>query len=69
LSALRHGNLGLFNQPDPRSPYNCFWKAGQGVSALRNPGSNALHAGAVGGAAAPDFARASWSVERVLDAA
>jgi predicted dehydrogenase len=36
-------NLGLFNQPDPRFPYNWFWQSGFGVSALRNLGSHALH--------------------------
>jgi predicted dehydrogenase len=36
-------NLGLFNQPNPRFPYNWFWQAGLGVSALRNLGSHALH--------------------------
>jgi len=36
-------NLGLFNQPHPRFPYNWFWQAGLGVSALRNLGSHALH--------------------------
>jgi predicted dehydrogenase len=36
-------NLGLFNQPHPRFPYNWFWQAGSGVSARRNLGSHALH--------------------------
>jgi predicted dehydrogenase len=36
-------NLGLFNQPNPRFPWNWFADAGQGVSALRNLGSHALH--------------------------
>jgi predicted dehydrogenase len=36
-------NLGLFNQPHPRFPYNWFWQSGLGVSALRNLGSHALH--------------------------
>lgn len=36
-------NLGLFNQPHPQFPYNWFAEAGQGVSALRNLGSHALH--------------------------
>nr|WP_281384672.1 Gfo/Idh/MocA family oxidoreductase [Nitrospirillum iridis] len=36
-------NLGLFNQPHPRFPYNWFAEAGHGVSALRNLGSHALH--------------------------
>jgi predicted dehydrogenase len=36
-------NLGLFNQPHPQFPYNWFWQAGLGVSALRNLGSHALH--------------------------
>jgi predicted dehydrogenase len=36
-------NISLFNSPDPRFPYNWFWQAGLGVSALRNLGSHALH--------------------------
>ena len=36
-------NLSLFNQPNPRFPYNWFSQAGLGVSALRNLGSHALH--------------------------
>jgi predicted dehydrogenase len=36
-------NLGLFNQPNPHFPYNWFAKSGQGVSAMRNLGSHALH--------------------------
>ncbi len=36
-------NLGLFNQPHPHFPYNWFWQAGLGVSAMRNLGSHALH--------------------------
>jgi predicted dehydrogenase len=36
-------NMPLFNQPDPRFPYNWFAEAGHGVSALRNLGSHALH--------------------------
>src|SRR3546814_11812393 len=36
-------NLGLFNQLSPQFPYNWFWQAGLGVSALRNLGSHSLH--------------------------
>lgn len=36
-------NLALFNKPHPQFPYNWFAQAGQGVSALRNLGSHALH--------------------------
>lgn len=36
-------NLSLFNTPHLHFPYNWFWQAGQGVSALRNLGSHALH--------------------------
>ena len=36
-------NLSLFNNPDPRFPYNWFAKGGLGVSAVRNLGSHALH--------------------------
>ena len=36
-------NLPLFNAPNPHFPYNWFWQAGHGVSALRNLGSHALH--------------------------
>ena len=36
-------NLPLFNSPNPYFPYNWFWQAGHGVSALRNLGSHALH--------------------------
>jgi len=36
-------NLSLFNRPQPQFPYNWFGQAGQGVSALRNLGSHALH--------------------------
>jgi predicted dehydrogenase len=36
-------NLGLFNQPNPRFPYNWFAESGHGVSAMRNLGSHALH--------------------------
>jgi predicted dehydrogenase len=36
-------HLSLFNNPNPRFPYNWFWQAGLGVSALRNLGSHALH--------------------------
>jgi predicted dehydrogenase len=36
-------NISLFNQPSLRFPYNWFWQAGLGVSALRNLGSHALH--------------------------
>jgi predicted dehydrogenase len=36
-------NLSLFNAPNPHFPYNWFSQAGQGVSALRNLGSHALH--------------------------
>ena len=35
--------LSLFNKPHPQFPYNWFWQAGLGVSALRNLGSHALH--------------------------
>jgi predicted dehydrogenase len=38
-----HFQLPLFNKPNPRFPYNWFWQAGLGVSALRNLGSHALH--------------------------
>ncbi len=36
-------NISLFNQPNPHFPYNWFWQAGLGVSAVRNLGSHALH--------------------------
>lgn len=36
-------NLSLFNRPQPHFPWNWFGQAGQGVSALRNLGSHALH--------------------------
>jgi len=36
-------NISLFNTPHPQFPYNWFWQAGLGVSALRNLGSHALH--------------------------
>ena len=36
-------NMGLFNQPDSRFPYNWFSQKGTGVSAVRNLGSHALH--------------------------
>lgn len=36
-------NMSLFNQPNPHFPYNWFWQAGLGVSAVRNLGSHALH--------------------------
>jgi predicted dehydrogenase len=36
-------HLSLFNKPHPQFPYNWFWQAGLGVSALRNLGSHALH--------------------------
>ena len=36
-------NLSLFNAPNPYFPYNWFAQAGQGVSAMRNLGSHALH--------------------------
>ena len=36
-------NLSLFNSPNPYFPYNWFAQAGQGVSAMRNLGSHALH--------------------------
>jgi predicted dehydrogenase len=36
-------NISLFNAPHPHFPYNWFWQAGLGVSALRNLGSHALH--------------------------
>lgn len=35
--------MSLFNKPNSRFPYNWFWQAGLGVSALRNLGSHALH--------------------------
>jgi predicted dehydrogenase len=35
--------LSLFNKPNRQFPYNWFWQAGLGVSALRNLGSHALH--------------------------
>jgi predicted dehydrogenase len=36
-------NMSLFNTLNPRFPYNWFAQAGQGVSAVRNLGSHALH--------------------------
>ena len=36
-------NLSLFNKPTAQFPYNWFWQAGLGVSAMRNLGSQALH--------------------------
>lgn len=36
-------NMSLFNKPNAHFPYNWFWQAGLGVSALRNLGSHALH--------------------------
>jgi predicted dehydrogenase len=36
-------NMSLFNQLKPEFPYNWFAEAGQGVSAVRNLGSHALH--------------------------
>lgn len=36
-------HLSLFNQPRLNFPFNWFAQAGQGVSALRNLGSHALH--------------------------
>lgn len=36
-------NMSLFNTPHPHFPYNWFWQAGLGVSAMRNLGSHALH--------------------------
>jgi predicted dehydrogenase len=36
-------NMSLFNRLDPQFPYNWFAQAGQGVSAVRNLGSHALH--------------------------
>lgn len=36
-------NMSLFNRPSPHFPYNWFWQAGLGVSAVRNLGSHALH--------------------------
>ncbi len=36
-------NMALFNQPNSHFPYNWFWQAGLGVSAVRNLGSHALH--------------------------
>ena len=38
-----HFNLSLFNRPHRQFPYNWFAEAGQGVSAIRNNGSHALH--------------------------
>jgi len=38
-----HFNMSLFNTPHPHFPYNWFWQAGLGVSAMRNLGSHALH--------------------------
>jgi predicted dehydrogenase len=35
--------MSLFNRPHPQFPYNWFAQAGQGVSAVRNLGSHALH--------------------------
>lgn len=35
--------MSLFNAPHPQFPYNWFSQAGQGVSAIRNLGSHALH--------------------------
>jgi predicted dehydrogenase len=35
--------ISLFNKPNRHFPYNWFWQAGLGVSALRNLGSHALH--------------------------
>jgi predicted dehydrogenase len=35
--------ISLFNKPMPQFPYNWFWQAGLGVSAVRNLGSHALH--------------------------
>lgn len=37
-------NMALFNTPRPEFPYNWFAQGGQGVSAVRNLGSHALHA-------------------------
>lgn len=39
-----HFNLSLFNTPNKQFPYNWFAHGGQGVSAVRNNGSHALHA-------------------------
>ena len=36
-------NMSLYNQLQPGFPYNWFAEAGQGVSAVRNLGSHALH--------------------------
>ncbi len=36
-------NMALFNRLNPQFPYNWFAQAGQGVSAVRNLGSQALH--------------------------
>jgi predicted dehydrogenase len=36
-------NMSLFNTLNPRFPYNWFAQAGNGVSAVRNLGSHALH--------------------------
>ncbi len=36
-------NMGLFNRLNPHFPYNWFAQSGQGVSAVRNLGSQALH--------------------------
>ncbi|MBS3961915.1 MAG: Gfo/Idh/MocA family oxidoreductase [Sandarakinorhabdus sp.] len=38
-----HFNLSLFNRPARQFPYTWFAGAGQGVSAVRNNGSHALH--------------------------
>jgi predicted dehydrogenase len=36
-------NISLFNEPNPHFPFNWFWEAGLGVSAMRNLGSHSLH--------------------------
>lgn len=38
-----HFNLSLFNRPSAHFPYRWFAERGQGVSAMRNNGSHALH--------------------------
>jgi predicted dehydrogenase len=43
FGGMCHMNLPLYNQPDPRFPYNWFSEPGHGVSALRNLGSHLLH--------------------------
>lgn len=43
LGGTCHFSLSLFNAPNKQFPYNWFAQAGQGVSAIRNNGSHALH--------------------------